>query len=51
MTFIRNKYQRLVDNERRVFVHTTVAVDTENIKFVFESVRKILLNASVESSF
>lgn len=51
LTFIKNQYQKLVEGNRRVFIHTTVAVDTENIRFVFESVRKILLNASVEGSF
>eukprot|EP01102_Stenamoeba_stenopodia_P008332 TRINITY_DN238_c0_g3_i1.p1 TRINITY_DN238_c0_g3~~TRINITY_DN238_c0_g3_i1.p1 ORF type:complete len:361 (-),score=83.82 TRINITY_DN238_c0_g3_i1:224-1258(-) len=50
--FIKNKFTKLVDNnERKVYIHVTVAVDTENIRFVFESVRKILLQTSVESSF
>lgn len=50
--FIKNKFSKLVDNsERKIYIHVTVAVDTENIRFVFESVRKILLQASVESSF
>mmetsp|Transcript_13445 Transcript_13445/g.34298 ORF Transcript_13445/g.34298 Transcript_13445/m.34298 type:complete len:355 (+) Transcript_13445:90-1154(+) len=50
IAFIKKEFQgRCKDPNKQIFTHITCATNTDNIKFVFESVREFLAKASIEA--
>jgi len=48
--FIEQKFQEKNQTKTPIYTHITCATNTENISFVFNAVRDIILNQSLESS-
>jgi len=48
--FINNKFFQLNMNpkEKNIYSHLTQAIDTNNIKFVFESVQEIIIHNNIK---
>lgn len=46
--FIKNRFLEANSQPRPIYSHCTVAIDTENIKFVFGAVRDIVIRSKIE---
>lgn len=47
--FLRTMFENIrMDNSKTLFHHFTTAIDTNNIKFVFEAVKQIILQSNLE---
>jgi len=47
--FIKNKFINLNKSRHKIYPHVTIATNTENIRFVFEAVRDIIVQITLES--
>eukprot|EP00004_Rigifila_ramosa_P014779 TRINITY_DN338_c0_g1_i1.p1 TRINITY_DN338_c0_g1~~TRINITY_DN338_c0_g1_i1.p1 ORF type:complete len:350 (-),score=98.24 TRINITY_DN338_c0_g1_i1:186-1235(-) len=52
LAFIKSKFLSLNKNpdKKKIYAHETCATDTRNVKFVFESVKDIIINANLSAS-
>eukprot|EP00736_Rhodelphis_marinus_P011197 Rmarinus@m.30225 len=48
--FLEEKFQEVYCASQALYIHRTVATDTENIRFVFKAVRDIILRQNLEGS-
>ncbi|KAJ3426239.1 guanine nucleotide-binding protein g(o) subunit alpha [Anaeramoeba flamelloides] len=44
LEFIQNKFLKLYKQDNQIFTHSTCAIDTENIKHVFEAIKLIIIS-------
>lgn len=47
--YIQKKFEKVVQNEKKPYVHRTCATDTKAIEFVFESCFNIVVEANLKS--
>eukprot|EP01121_Diplochlamys_sp_Union-15-3_P020679 TRINITY_DN8121_c0_g1_i1.p1 TRINITY_DN8121_c0_g1~~TRINITY_DN8121_c0_g1_i1.p1 ORF type:complete len:121 (-),score=18.77 TRINITY_DN8121_c0_g1_i1:124-486(-) len=52
LKYIKQKFLSLVrDKEKNIQVHVTVALDTEQVRVVFNAAKEIILNNALDSDF
>ncbi|KAJ3427181.1 guanine nucleotide-binding protein g(o) subunit alpha [Anaeramoeba flamelloides] len=44
LKFIQNEFEKLYKKDNPIFTHTTCAIDTENIKHIFEVIKNIVIS-------
>jgi hypothetical protein len=48
--FIQNRFMEVNSQSRPIYTHATVAIDTENIKFIFSAVRDMVIKSALQST-